>query len=133
MTTPTEPPSKMMTPLRSVTELASITPVLLTTVAIKSPALRAPKITLPPSAWIKPRFSAKAFTAALSILKLSRPSPLISKLTLSPAANATVPKRAEIKPWLITSGASNATKPPLAALILPWFTTEPALPFFSKM
>ena len=47
------------------------------------------------------------------------PSPPKSSVTLSPAANTTLPARAITTPSFITSGAKSATKPLSCAVISP--------------
>ena len=64
LVTPAEPPSSTISPLRSTSELARMTPELLTTVSSKALALRAVRRTLPPSASMRPLLMAEAFSAA---------------------------------------------------------------------
>ena len=109
LTTPLSPPSRTMVPLRLAMLLARITPSVLMTVSRSALALFAVRSTLPPSASIVPLLSAAAFSADSSTVTLIRPSPTMSRVTLSPAARATVPMRAAMTPSLATCGPSSAT------------------------
>jgi len=98
----------MIVPLRLAILLARITPSELTTVSSNAFALFAVINTLPPSAVIVPEFSAEALTAARSNGSLISPSPIMSTVTPSPAAIATVPRRALMTPLLATCGPIRA-------------------------
>ncbi len=75
-----------------------MTPVLLTAVRKSPLADRAVISTRPPSARIRPPFSARAFTAPSSTFTFSRPSPATSRVMARPAASDTAPSLAEITP-----------------------------------
>ena len=97
--------SSETTPPCETSELASMTPVLLMTPPKRLLAAWADISTRPSGAAIRLWFSISALTVAGSTAMPTRPWPLKSSVTVSPAASATVPSRAEITPWLITSGA----------------------------
>nr|WP_241674446.1 hypothetical protein [Candidatus Methylobacter oryzae] len=101
-------PSSLMTPLRSSTVRASMTPSLLTTVDSSASAALAVISTVPPSVWINCLFSASACNAPLSTCTLTSLSPANSSVILSPAANAAVPNLAWMTPWLLTRSPSKA-------------------------
>ena len=105
----TIPASRMMMPSWFSTVCASITPVLLTTLA--SSASFAPALikTMPPSARISPPFSTKLSSTLWSICMLTSLLPLKLSVTALPAPNATVPNGAVIVPWLLTVLPSRAT------------------------
>ncbi len=56
-----------------------------------------------------------------SVISLSQ---YMSRVKPLPAARPTVPSVASMMPELRTPGATSAAKPPCAAVIVPWFTTE---------
>ena len=92
------PPCKMMLPARCSTVRASITPLLLTTLA--SSASRAPALitTCPPSALIKPPLSARLLKMLWSTCMLTRLLPLKFSVAALPAPSATLPSRALMLP-----------------------------------
>ncbi len=133
-TTPFSPPPRMILPWRCATVLASTMPDMLIAWSSTFLARLAVICTVPPSARILPAL----LTAAL----MGWPSgPTICRVTLSSTAmlislspkkstvklladtSATLPRRALITPLLATPGATSATRPPSATLIVPSLTT----------
>ena len=96
-------------PLRSVADVARITPVWLTTVAMASPSALASTATCPPWAVMTPLLEAAAFAAAASTEKLTRPAPEVSMDTRDPATKPTEPPSALMPPVLLTLGAASRT------------------------
>ena len=123
----------MMRPCLLTMVLACTVPVFLITELKTALALRAEKITNPPSARTICLFSTNASNTDRSTITETSCGPLNCTTVLSPAANATVPSRANTTPSLRTEGASNAMYPPNAASNVPWFTTEPAAPVPSNV
>ncbi len=97
------PPSRVIVPSWLSTVRASITPVLLTTLASRrifgSGGHDTP---CPPSAWISPPFSARLFNTLWSTCRWTRLLPLKVSVTALPAPSATVPSWAVMVPWLLT-------------------------------
>lgn len=86
-------------------------PLLATTPAERASAALLVITTWPPSALIICLFSIRVFTVA-GAGHLEKPLAPPSRVTLSPAARATLPRRALTMPSFFTVGASRATRPP---------------------
>ena len=123
------PPSKTMVPAWFSTVRASITPVLLTTLASNASCAPALINTRPPLARITPPLALWLSSTLWSIFILTKLLSLNVKVTALPAPNATVPFGALMLPWLLTLLPSKATKPPVTlepeALMLPKLATLP--------
>ena len=96
------PPSKVMVPSWFSTVRASITPVLLTTLATSASLAPAVMMTRPPSVRIRPPFSARLRQTLRSTCKCTRLLSLNVSVAALPAARATVPSWAVMTPWLLT-------------------------------
>ena len=116
-------PINMMRPFLFAMVWACTVPLFFTRLPIKALALRAVINTKPPSAINMCLLSTKALTMPWSTSMDVKLLPLKTKVALLPAANEILPCWAMMMPSLRTSGASKATKPPIAACSLPWFTT----------
>ncbi len=107
------PPNSVIVPVCSLprfcTVRASITPVLLTTEASSELAAPAVITIVPPSARIKPPFSARLFKTLWSTCMCTRLLPLKVSVTALPAPSPTVPNCAVTVPWLLTWLPNSAT------------------------
>ncbi len=102
-------PISLITPPWFSSRWARITPVLLTAVCSRCPAAWVVSSTWPPSAWIRPPFWTSACRAPWSTPTLSSLSPDSCNVIALPAAIATMPKLAAMRPSLLTLAPSSAT------------------------
>ena len=103
------PPSKVILPSWLTMVWASMSPVLFTMLASSVSLAPALSITMPPSALIKPPFSARLFKTLWSTTMLTKLLPLKFKVTALPPPKTTEPSCATIAPWLLTWLPSSAT------------------------
>ena len=103
------PPSRTMVPFCPCNACASITPVLLTTLASSASLAPAFIKTLPPSARIRPPFSARLLSMLWPTCMFTRLLFWKVRVVLLPAPSATVPNGAVMLPWLLTVLLSSAT------------------------
>ena len=118
-------PTSLMTPPTLTRDDAETVPLLLIAAPSSLSAALAAMMTRPSSAATRCLFSMRVAIVAGSTVTPSRLSPLKSRVVLSPAARAMVPSFAEMIPSLRTSGARRATKPPDAAVMVPWLRMLP--------
>ena len=112
-----------------------MTPVMLMTLSTTPWAAFTVSTTIPPSVVIRPLFDTSESSGApsgpnaccttlASATRLISPSPNRSTVNALPEASVTRPRLATITPWLATPGATSATSPPSATVMVPWLTTE---------
>ena len=133
-------PRSEICPAEVVNEVARITPLTLMMLSTRLLTVAALSCTRPPSAVTWPDWSTMAasgvplasvsvFIAAGSTTRLTSLSPYRSSTKASPAASATLPRRAVITPLLDTLRPTSAAKPPSPTVMRPWFSTRaPARP-----
>ena len=106
---PANPPNKVIFPSWLTRVWASIVPELFTMLANSVSFAPALNRTIPPSALIKPPFSARLFKTLCSTTILTRLLPFKFKVTALAPPKTTMPIFALIEPWLLTWLPSSAT------------------------
>ena len=125
-TAPAPALSTILPPLRW-TLATRMTPSWLTTLAAMLSRPLAVRKTEPPSATISPLLATNASIVAPSTSALNKPSRSSERRVVCPAASATPPLAASMRPELRTVCAeSRTTKPPSRATMCPWLMIAPS-------